>query len=91
MYVYRNRRYEEEIGTLKCHMYVCMCMINMICMNDVIRDVSRHLKTCNNAACLMCVTIEDYMKYEQHRSNIISQPTSEGIKSENNIMGTSLC
>jgi len=37
--------------------------------------------------CLMCDTIEDFIKYEQHRLNIISQVTSEDMKSENKYYG----
>jgi hypothetical protein len=37
--------------------------------------------------CLMCDTIEDYIKYERHRLNIISQVTSEDMKSENKYYG----
>ncbi len=35
----------------------------------------------------MCDTIEDFIKYEQHRLNIISQVTSEDMKSENKYYG----
>ena len=37
--------------------------------------------------CLMCDTIEDFIKYEQHHLNIISQVTSEDMKSENKYYG----
>ena len=36
---------------------------------------------------LMCNTIEDYIKSEQHRLNIISQVTSEDMKTENTYYG----
>ncbi len=40
-----------------------------------------------NVECLMCDTIEDFIKYEQHSLNIISQVTSKDTKSENKYYG----
>ena len=54
-------------------------LVNLNCMK--IPTVSCDVK------CLMCDTIDDFIKYEQHRLNIISQVTSEDMKSENKYYG----
>ena len=54
-------------------------LVNLNCMK--IPAVS------NDVECLICDTIEDYIKYEQHCLNIISQITSEDMKSENKYYG----
>ncbi len=41
----------------------------------------------NDVECLMCDTIEDYIKYEQHSLNIISQITRKDMKSVNEYYG----
>ena len=41
----------------------------------------------DDVCCLMCDTIEEYIKYEQHRLNIVSQVKAEDMKVENKYYG----
>jgi hypothetical protein len=41
----------------------------------------------DDATCLMCDTIDDYIKYEQHRLNVVNQVKAEDMKAENKLYG----
>jgi hypothetical protein len=44
----------------------------------------------NDVKCLVCETIDDYIKYEQHRLNVISQVRAEDVKVENKYYGNAI-
>ena len=57
-------------------------LINVVDLNCMIVETHD-----DDVCCLMCVTIEEYIKYEQHRLNIVSQVKAEDMKVENKYYG----
>ena len=46
--------------------------------------------TCEDVPCLVCNTIDEYIKYEQHCLNIVSQVKAEDMKAEKRYYGNVL-
>ncbi len=53
-------------------------LVNLNCMR-----ISTH----EDVMCIMCDTIEDYIRYEQHSLNVVNQVQTEDMKSENKYYG----
>ena len=75
---------------IKCHIcvYTSICALLRNRLVDLVNLHCMKIPTVScNMECLMCDTIKDFIKYVQHRLNIISQVTSEDMKSENKHYG----
>ena len=66
----------DLVGTLKTRF---VDVVNLNCM--VIETYDADVK------CLMCNTINDYFKYEQHHLNVVSQVKAEDMKVEKKYYG----
>ena len=56
-------------------------LIDLVNLNCMI------VETDEDVTCLMCDTIDDYIKYEQHRLNLVSQVKAEDMKTEKRYYG----
>ena len=74
---------------------MCACCVLKVKLIDLVnlnrmKVVSRSNETdrdANSDICIMCDTIDDFIKYEQHRLNIVSQVSMEDMKVENKYYG----
>ena len=53
-------------------------LVNLNCMR---------IPTHEDVVCVVCDTIEDYIRYEQHHLNVVNQVQTEDMKSENKYYG----
>jgi stage V sporulation protein SpoVS len=54
---------------------------------DIVNLNCMRIPSHEEAMCVVCDTIEEYIRYEQHRLNVVNQITTEDMKAENKYYG----